>query len=69
MKYYRILSVLFIALFACSALLVGVGPVVTPEATQCTTDQSETPAAYPSEDINLRNSPVSMLVYTEIDIF
>lgn len=65
MKYYRMLSILFIALFTSSALFAGVGLVVTPEDAMDIRDQGDIPTAYPSEDIDLRNSPVSMLVYTE----
>jgi hypothetical protein len=62
---YKILSVLFVSLFLSSMLLIGVGVSSIHQVTLSVNDQGLVPADYPSTDLDNRNTPVSILVYTE----
>ncbi len=65
MNKYRILSILFASLFLSSTLFVGVGMISVPQVAQSNTNPGAVPAGYPTMDLDNRNSPVSILVYTE----
>ena len=62
---YKILSVLFVSLFLSSTLVIGVGVSSIHQVTLSVNDQGLVPADYPSTDLDNRNTPVSILVYTE----
>ncbi|MFW9805425.1 MAG: hypothetical protein ACFFFK_01690 [Candidatus Thorarchaeota archaeon] len=62
---HKILSVLFVSLFLSSMLFIGVGFSSIHQATLSVSDQGSVPADYPSTDLDNRNTPVSILVYTE----
>ena len=64
-KNTRILSILFISLFLSSTLFVGVGMISVSEMALTNEDQGTVLAGYPSADSDNRNTPVSILVYTE----
>ncbi|MHA2025971.1 MAG: hypothetical protein ACW98U_08735 [Candidatus Thorarchaeota archaeon] len=64
-KKHGILSILFVALFISSALLVSVGMMSMPQGTLNQENQGASPAEYPAVDLDKRNSPVEILVYTE----
>jgi len=54
-----------VSLFLSSTLFVGVGMMSVPQIAQSNSDQGAVPAGYPSTDLDNRNTPVSILVYTE----
>jgi hypothetical protein len=62
---HKILSVLFVSLFLSPMLFIGVGFSSIHQATLSVNDQGLVPADYPSTDLDNRNTPVSILVYTE----
>ena len=54
----------FVAMFV-SSLFVSVGVMTLPQAPQNQENQGSSLAAYPAVDLDKRNSPVSILVYTQ----
>jgi uncharacterized membrane protein len=62
---HKILSVLFVSLFFSSMLFICVGVSSVHQVTLSVNDQGLVPADYPSTDLDNRNTPVSILVYTE----
>ncbi|MGY5872140.1 MAG: hypothetical protein RTV72_07855 [Candidatus Thorarchaeota archaeon] len=64
-KKNRILSILFVSLFLSSTLFVGVGMMSVSQSALSNGDQGAVPAGYPATDLDNRNTPVSILVYTE----
>lgn len=61
----RILGILFVSLFLISTLFVGVGMMSVSQIALSNNDQGTVPAGFPATDLDNRNSPVSILVYTE----
>lgn len=64
-KKLNILSILFVTLFVSSSLVVSVGIMSVPQSALSLEDQGSATAGYPATDLDNRNSPVSILVYTE----
>lgn len=62
---HNILSVLFVTLFISSALVVGVGMISVPQIALNLQQEEATQAGYPATDLASRNSPVSILVYSQ----
>ena len=63
-KKIGILSMFFVAMFV-SSLFVSVGVMTLPQAPQNQENQGSSLAGYPAVDLDKRNSPVSILVYTQ----
>lgn len=64
-KKITFLSVLFVILFMSSSLVVGAGVIGIQQFAQNMTQDESSVAGYPATDLDYRNSPVSILVYTE----
>ncbi len=64
-KKLNILSILFVTLFVSSSLVVSVGIMSVPQSNLNFENQGASTAGYPATDLDNRNSPVSILVYTE----
>jgi uncharacterized membrane protein len=60
-----LLSILFVTLFISSVLFVGVGLTSEPQRSLSAQQDGATQAGYPATDLVTRNSPVSILVYSQ----
>jgi len=63
-KKITFLSIMFVTLFLSSSL-IGIGMMSVPQLAQSYSQDDASIAAYPSTDLDNRNTPVSILVYTE----
>jgi hypothetical protein len=61
----RYLSIFIVTLFVSSALVVGVGLISVSQRDLSHQQEGATPAGYPATDLSTRNSPVSILVYSQ----
>lgn len=61
----KFLSAIFLVLFISPTFAVGLGMVSVPEGEFRTTEQTMSLAGNPATDVNLRKSPVSILVYNQ----
>lgn len=65
MRKLKVLSAFFLVLFLSSTFAVGLGMVSVPEGVSRTVENNSALAENPATDVNLRRSPVSILVFNQ----